>query len=87
MKFKDLSGHVIGTDTLDMKPLPTNQSFFKNVYGVHEIEFSLAAGEQRTPRLFSLDVSPVPEPASYGMLVAGLAALGVIAWRKKAAQA
>jgi hypothetical protein len=85
MTFKDVSGHIIGTDTLDMHFTGLNQTFLKKVYGVHEIDFSLAAGEQRTPRLFSLDVSPVPEPETYGMLIAGLAALGLIARRNKAA--
>lgn len=41
--------------------------------------------QDRTLAVWTVQVSPVPEPQSYAMLLAGLGVLGAVAWRRRVA--
>ncbi|TFW19906.1 PEP-CTERM sorting domain-containing protein [Duganella callida] len=82
MTFKDLSGNVIDTDSFLLNYGP-DQTELKNVAGVHSIEFYSPRQGQATPRFYSLEISAVPEPATYGMLLAGLGLMAYVARRKQ----
>ncbi|MYM67245.1 PEP-CTERM sorting domain-containing protein [Pseudoduganella sp. FT55W] len=84
LTFKDINGHVITTDTFNLE-YPRNQTEYKEVAGVHSIEFFSSSYNAATPRFYSLDISAVPEPATYGMLLAGLGMMAAVARRRKQA--
>lgn len=88
LTFKDINGAVIDTTSVLLEGTSADQSFAKDVLGVHEIVFSTSdpsANYYMIPRFVALNISAVPEPETYAMLLAGLALAGVASRRRKAA--
>lgn len=88
LTFKDINGGVIDTTSVLLQGSSLDQSFAKDVFGVHEIVFSTSdptANYYMMPRFVALNISAVPEPETYAMLLAGLVLAGVAGRRRKAA--
>jgi hypothetical protein len=83
LTFKSSSGAVIDTETITLQKYGSYyQTFYVGVAGVHEVLFSSPGN---SGRLISFDVSPVPEPATYGMMLAGLGVVAALRRRKQGA--
>jgi hypothetical protein len=79
---------VIGGNTVISAPGPTSPTTTTVTYGgpTGNYSFNLVYGECCGPPAvlnISLPLSPVPEPSTYAMLLAGLGLIGFVAYRRK----
>ncbi|NRR31835.1 PEP-CTERM sorting domain-containing protein [Oxalobacteraceae bacterium] len=80
LNFRDINGNVVANGTVLMtygQPIHYQQT----VYNIHDIVFSSWQAVDRQTGLISIDIVPVPEPLTYGMLLGGLALLAMTARR------
>lgn len=80
-------GTLAGATALDLFSNSTTQalSFGSHVgAGAYSIKVTGLANRNNTNYVFAVDVTPVPEPETYAMLLAGLGALAFVARRRKA---
>lgn len=79
LEYKDIGGHLLGSQEVTISQFSRNHVL--NATNVHEVIFSTVG--DHGPRLESFNISPVPEPETYGMMLAGLGLVGFMARRKR----
>jgi hypothetical protein len=79
-------GTLVGSHALALDSLPTSQVLTYGALlgsGSYSLKVSGLTQRVNTRYTFNLDVTPVPEPETYGMLLAGMGVLAFVARRRK----